>query len=139
MKPLRRKYFAEPSKSFSVLNPNYNNSDKSIKTVIESSTDDLLSVSGYKTSRTGISVGTEFEQMNDFFVNLEISNYYEDLETSSTAKNIVKKQEGNYFENLLTYALKYNKLDQDFQPTDGFINYFSKLFFLKSEIPCLIL
>ena len=118
---------------FSVLNPNYNNSDKSIKTVIESSTDDLLSVSGYKTSRTGISVGTEFEQMNDFFVNLEISNYYEDLETSSSAKNIVKKQEGNYFENLLTYALKYNKLDQDFQPTDGFINYFSQTLPLISD------
>ena len=43
--------------------------------------------------------------MNDLFVNLEISNYYEDLETSSTANSIVKKQEGNYFENLLTYSI----------------------------------
>ena len=76
---------------FSVINPNYKNSDKSIKTVIESSTDDFMSTSGYKTSRTGFSIGTEFEQMNDFFVNLEISNYYEDLETSSTANKYSKK------------------------------------------------
>ena len=40
--------------------------------------------------------------------------------------NIVKKQEGNYFENLITYSLKYNKLDQNFQPTDGYINFFSQ-------------
>ena len=111
---------------FTVLNPNYKNTDKSIKTVIESSTDDFMSSSGYKTSRTGLSLGTEFEQMNDLFVNLEISNFYEDLETSSTATNIVKKQEGNYFENLITYSLKYNKLDQNFQPTDGYINFFSQ-------------
>ena len=67
---------------FSVLNPNYKNSDKSINTVIESSTDDFMSTSGYKTSRTGLTLGTEFEQFNNFFVNFEISNYYEDLETS---------------------------------------------------------
>ena len=66
-------------------------------------------------------------------VNLEISNYYEDLETSSTANAIVKKQEGSYFENLLTYSLKYNKLDQNYQPTDGFINFFSQTLPLISD------
>mgnify|MGYP003313179734 CR=1 FL=1 len=54
---------------FSVLNPNYKNSDKSINTVIESSSDDFMSTSGYKTSRTGLTLGTEFEQFNNFFVN----------------------------------------------------------------------
>ena len=43
-----------------------------------------MSSVGYKTSRTGLSVGTEFEQKNDLFVNLEISNFYEDLKTSSS-------------------------------------------------------
>ena len=64
---------------FSALNPNYNNTDKSIKTEIESSTNDFMTSSGYKTSRTGLTVGTEFEQKKDLFVNLEISNFYEDL------------------------------------------------------------
>ena len=31
-----------------------------------------------------------------------------------------KKQEGDYFENLLTYNLTLNKLDQNYQPSDGF-------------------
>lgn len=118
---------------FSVLNPNYKNSDKSIKTVIESSVDDFMSTSGYKTNRTGFSLGTEFEHRSDLFVNIEQSNYYEDLETSSTANNIIKKQEGNYFENLLTYTISYNKLDQNFQPTDGFINRFSQTLPLYSD------
>ena len=118
---------------FSVENPNYNNSDKLIKVSLESSTNDYMSSSGYKTSRTGLSLGTEFEQMNDFYVNLELSNFYEDLETSSSANNIVKKQEGNYFENLITYSLSYNKLDQNYQPTKGFINKFSQTLPLYSD------
>ncbi len=123
---------------FSVLNPNYKNSDKSIKTVIESSSDDFFTLSGYKTSKTGISIGTEFEQMNDMFVNIEISNYYEDLETSSNANSIVKKQEGSYFENLLTYEIKYNKLDQNYQPTDGFFNSFSQTLPVVSDDKSLV-
>ena len=111
---------------FSVINPNFKNTDRSIQTTIESTSQDFMSSSGYKTNKTGFSVGTEFEQKNDLFVNLELSNYYEDLETSSTASNIIKKQEGNYFENLLTYRITYNKLDQNFQPSDGFKNNFSQ-------------
>ena len=118
---------------FSVNNPNYNNSDKSINLSVESSANDFMSTSGYKTSRTGISLGTEFEQKNNYFVNLQLSNFYEDLETSSSATSILKKQEGNYFENLLTYSISYNQLDQNFQPTDGYINKFSQTLPLYSD------
>ncbi|MDA9728324.1 outer membrane protein assembly factor BamA, partial [Candidatus Pelagibacter sp.] len=118
---------------FSALNPNYNNTDKSIKTEIESSTNDFMTSSGYKTSRTGLTVGTEFEQKKDLFVNLEISNFYEDLETSNSATNIIKKQEGNYFENLLKYRITLNKLNQNFQPTDGFVTHFSQTLPIYSD------
>ena len=118
---------------FSVTNPNFRNSDKSIKTVIESSVNDFMSTGGYKTERTGFTIGTGFEQKNDLFVNLEISNYYEDLETTSSATSIVKKQEGNYFENLLSYKITYNRLDQDYQPTDGFKNSFSQTLPIYSD------
>ena len=118
---------------FSVINPNINNSDRLIKTEIESSSTDFMSSSGYKTDRTGFTIGTEFEQKNDVFVNLEFSTFYEDLETASSATSIVKKQEGTYFENLISYNIKYNKLDQNFQPTDGFINNFSQTLPLYSD------
>jgi outer membrane protein insertion porin family len=68
---------------FSVLNPNYKNSDKSVKTSIENTSNDFMSSSGYKTNRVGFTLGTEFEQMTDFYVNIETLNFYEDLETSS--------------------------------------------------------
>ncbi len=104
---------------FSVVNPNYKNTDRSITTTLESTTSDFLSTGGFKTSRTGFGIGTGFEQYEDFYVNLDVSAYYEKLETTSTASSVKKKQEGDYLENLLSYSLTLNKLDQNYQPTDG--------------------
>ncbi len=104
---------------FSVVNPNYKNTDRTVNTTLESTTSDFLSTGGFKTSRTGFGVGTGFEQYDDLFVNLDVSAYYEKLETTSTASAQKKKQEGDYLENLFTYNITLNKLDQNFQPTDG--------------------
>ena len=105
---------------FSVENPNYKNTDRSLNTVIESTSSDFLSTGGFKTSRTGFGIGTGFEQYSDLYVNLDISAYYEKLETASTASAYKKRQEGDYLENLLSYNISLNKLDQNFQPTDGY-------------------
>ena len=105
---------------FLVVNPNFKNTDRSLNTTIESTSSDFMSTGGFKTSRTGFGIGTGFEQYSDFFVNFDLSTYYENLETSSTASAYKKKQEGDYFENLFTYNLTLNKLDQNFQPTDGY-------------------
>ena len=90
--------------------PNYKNSNRSLQTTIESTTSDFLSTGGFKTSRTGFGIGTGFEQLSDLYVNLDISAYYEKLETTSTASAFKKKQEGDYIENLFTYDLTLNKL-----------------------------
>ena len=105
---------------FIVVNPNFRNTDRSINTTIESTNTDSLDTTGFKTSRTGIALGTGFEQYSDLFVNLDLSAYYEKLETSSTASAHKKKQEGDYLENLLSYKLVFNKLDQNYQPSDGY-------------------
>ena len=111
---------------FSVLNPNFRNSDRSLKTTIESTTSDFMSSSGYKTTRTGLSLGTGFEQFEDIFINFDISNYYEKLVTSDSATEIKKKQEGDYFENLFLYSITLNKLNQNFQTTDGYFTKFTQ-------------
>ncbi len=111
---------------FSVTNPNFMNSDRSLNTTIESTTSDFMSSSGYKTTRTGLSFGTGFEQYQDIFINFDISNYYEKLVTSDTATEIKKKQEGDYFENLFLYSITLNKLNQNFQPSDGYFTKFSQ-------------
>ena len=118
---------------FSVLNPNFKNTDRSINTTIESTSSDYMTSSGYKTSRTGLKLGTGFEQYDDLFVNVDISNYYERLETSDAASAIKKKQEGDYFENLLSYGITLNKLDQNFQPTDGYMTIFNQTLPIYSD------
>jgi len=114
------------SGKFKIINPNFRNSDRSLNTTIESTTSDFLSTSGYKTTRTGLSFGSGFEQYQDVFINFDISNYYEKLVTSDKATEIKKKQEGDYFENLFLYSITLNKLNQNFQPTDGFFTKFSQ-------------
>ena len=118
---------------FSVSNPNFRNTDRSLNTTIESTTTDFMTSSGYKTSRTGLSFGTGFEQYEDLFINFDISNYYENLETSDKASDIKKRQEGDYFENLFSYSLTMNKLDQNFQPTDGYRTSFTQTIPLISD------
>ncbi len=118
---------------FSVVNPNFRNTDRAINTTIESTSSDYMTSSGYKTSRTGLKLGTGFEQYEDLFFNIDISNYYEKLETSSLASAIKKKQEGDYFENLVSYSVTLNKLDQNFQPTDGHIAKFSQTLPIYSD------
>jgi len=116
-----------------INNPNFRNTDRAINTTIESTSSDFMTSSGYKTTRTGIKLGTGFEQYEDLFFNIDISNYYEKLETSSLASDIKKKQEGDYFENLISYSLTLNKLDQNFQPTDGYISKFSQTLPIYAE------
>ena len=118
---------------FSVTNPNFRNSDRSLTTTIESTSTDFMTSSGYKTSRTGLGFGTGFEQYEDLFINFDISLYYEKLETSSLASEIKKRQEGDYFENLFSYSITTNKLDQNFQPTDGYRTSFTQTLPLISD------
>ena len=56
------------------------NTDRSFNSTIESTSSDFLSTGGFKTSRTGLGIGTGFEQYQDLFVNLDLSTYYEKLD-----------------------------------------------------------
>ena len=111
---------------FRISEPNFKNSDKTLNTTIESSRNDLMSKFGYKTNETGFSFGTTFEQYQDIFFSPEISMYYESLTTSSKASNAKKKQEGDYLDTNFSYSLNLNKLNQNFQPTDGYRSTFSQ-------------
>ena len=51
---------------------------------------------------------------------LGTSNFYEKIETDSTASARQKKQEGNYFDTFLNLNFDYDKRNQKFQTTDGF-------------------
>jgi len=103
----------------SINNPNYKNSDKSLITKIEATQMDNMSRFGYKSSKTGFSVGTSFEQYQDIYFSPEISNYFESLKTSSKASAAKKKQKGDYIDSNFNYGLTLNKLNQNWQPSSG--------------------
>ena len=110
---------------FSVNNPNFRNSDKSINLNVQSLETDRLEDSGYKTNKTGFGFGTSFEYQDDVFIGLGQDSYYEKIETNSSASTRQKSQAGNYWDTFLNLNLDYDKRDQKFRPTDGFKSFYS--------------
>ena len=104
----------------SVTNPNYNNSDKSVYFVSEIREIDRLTESGYKTNRQGFSIGTNFEYLDDFNLGIGTANYFEKIETNSSASARQKKQAGNYYDTFINLNFDYDKRNKKFQTDDGF-------------------
>ncbi len=111
--------------SFKVENRNYKNSDKSLFFTLDASETDRLKDSGYKFNKTGFDIGTRFEYFDDFFVKFGTSNYYEKIETDSTASARQKKQEGDYLDSFLQFGATLDKRNQKFQTSDGFFSSYS--------------
>ena len=110
---------------FSATNPNYNNSDKSFFISAEAIEIDNYQTFGYKTNKTGFSIGTDFEYLNDFYFGLNTSNFYEQIETNSTASAQQQSQEGNYWDSFINLNLNYDKRNQKFQTSSGFKSFYS--------------
>ena len=106
--------------SFSVTNPNFKNSDKLIYFSADAVETDRLKNFGYKTNKTGASIGTEFEYLDNFSFGIGNSNYYEKIETDSTASSRQKAQEGNYWDSFLNLTFDFDERNQKFQASDGF-------------------
>ena len=111
---------------FSVVNPNFNNTDKDLIFSIESSETDRFTNYGYKTQKHGFTLGSRFEHLDDLFITPSLDTYYENLETNSTASNSLKKQNGSYLDMNINYLLDFDKRDQTYNTTDGFRSRFSQ-------------
>lgn len=111
---------------FNVINKNYKNSDRDLIFGLQSLETDRLKNFGYKTNKTGLNLGTNFEYLNDLFLSPQVSIFNEKIETSSSASNLLKKQEGSYIDFNTSYSLTYDKRDQSFQPKSGFLSRFSQ-------------
>ncbi len=110
---------------FSVKNPNFNNSDKSVYARAQALETDRLTESGYKSNKAGFAFGTAFEYQDDLFLGLGQSSFYEKIETNSSASTRQKQQEGNYWDTFITLNLDYDKRNQKFKTTDGYRSYYS--------------
>ena len=126
------------SGQFNIINPNYNNSDKSLTFGLQALENDKLSDFGYKSNKIGSLIGTNFEYLEDFKFGLEASSFIEKIETNSTASARQKTQEGNYFDTYLNLDFDYDKRNQKFQTSDGFRSFYSVDLPLVSETNTLI-
>ena len=105
---------------FTVNNPNFNYTEKSLDTSFFAINTDKMADSGYDSSEVGFSFGTGFEQYDNLFFKPTFRTVAEKLETNSLASSSIKKQEGNYFTSTVGYTFDYDLRNQKFQTTDGF-------------------
>ena len=122
----------------SLNNPNYKGSNRSLNTSIESTVTDRLKNFGYKSNKTGFSIGSGFEFYDDLYWNTGFSSYVEKLETDSTASASMKKQVGSYFDTYFNQTFTYDKRNQKFKTSDGYISRFTQNVPLISESYTLI-
>ena len=118
---------------FTVENPNFNYSEKSLSTSVFAVNTDKMAESGYDSSEAGFSFGTKFEQYDNLFFSPSFKTVAEKLETNSLASSSIKKQEGNYFTSTIGYSFDYDVRNQKFQTSDGFRSRFFQTLPLISE------
>ena len=110
---------------FIIENPNYKNSDKSISFSLQASEDDKLDTYGYKSTRTGFTIGTNFEYYDDLFFGLATENFIEDIKVTSKASSKQKKMAGNYLDSFISLDLNYDKRDQKFATSKGYFSFYN--------------
>ena len=81
--------------SFTVNNPNFNSTDKSLFVSAEVTETDKLKTNGYKTNKQGFTIGTGYEAFKDLTFRPSLSSYFEDLDTDTNASANMKKLQGS--------------------------------------------
>jgi len=117
----------------SLNNPNYQGSNRSLNISLESTITDRLKNFGYKSNKTGFTIGSGFEFYDDLYWNTGISTYIEKLDTDITASASMKKQEGSYLDTFFNHTLVYDKRNQSYKTSDGYISKFTQNVPLISE------
>tara|TARA_Y100000590_G_scaffold439515_1_gene563657 strand:- start:3250 stop:5496 length:2247 start_codon:yes stop_codon:yes gene_type:complete len=114
------------SGNIAVANPNYNYSGNSVFTSLDVSSTDKVTNSGYKSTKTGFVLGTEFEQYENIYLSPSINLSFEDIEVEVDATDAMKKMEGSYENIDFSYGITQDSRNQPFQPTDGYITKFDQ-------------
>ena len=108
------------------LIPNFKYSENSLSVDTTRRDTDLLSSNGYKNKLTSFTLGTSFEQKQNFYFSPSLNFEYEKLETTKTASAKLKDQEGSYYNLNFDYGLLYDLRNQSYATTDGFYSKFNQ-------------
>mgnify|MGYP001422401669 CR=1 FL=1 len=103
-----------------VRNPNYNFTGNAVSAALDVSSTDRANTSGFKSSKTGFTLGTSFEQYENVYFSPDISLAWEDIEVDDTASSTIKTMDGNYFNADFGYGLTVDKRNQPYKTTEGY-------------------
>ena len=120
------------SGSLSVNNPNFNYTGNAVFASFDVSSTDMSATSGYESSKTGFSLGTQFEQYQNIYFSPSITAVYEDIEVKDSASTTVKKMDGSFSNLDFVYGITVDRRNQAFQPTSGYRTSF------RQSLPLLI-
>lgn len=121
------------SGQFIYSKPNFAYSDNTLFTSIKSTSTDYIGDYGYKTNENSFSIGTTFQQYENFYISPKLLTSFETLETTNKASANLKKQKGDYFDTYFNYGIDYDLRNQAYQPTDGTRTFFSQQLPIISE------
>ncbi len=113
------------SGKFNVKNRNFKDTEKTINFGLQAIETDKLENFGYKSSRLGGLIGTNFEYRQDFSLGIQGSSFIETIDTNSTASQRQKSQKGDYFDTYLNLDFDLDKRNQNFRTSDGYRSIYS--------------
>ena len=106
--------------SIAISDPNYNFSGNRVFTNLSLGSTDTESTTGFKSTKTGVALGTQFEQYEDIFFAPSLDLSYEEITTSSTASTSVKSMAGTFTNLDFNYSIVSDQRNQSFGTTDGY-------------------
>ena len=109
-----------------IRDPNYHFSNNAVFGSLDVASSDFADTSGYESSKTGFSIGTEFEQYEDIFLSPTLYASYEDIEVQSSASSSIKRMDGTFTNFDFQYGITFDKRNQPFQPTSGYKSKFTQ-------------
>ena len=105
--------------------PNYDFLGNSFNYFLSSTSNDKPD-QGYENAVLIAGTQTTFEQYKDIYATLGVSASYDDLKTTSSASDSLKKQSGTFTEIAGNYGFSYDKRNRTFMPTEGSVISFSQ-------------
>ena len=105
---------------FNYNESNFNNSNRDLSIGLYSERNQYDNA-GYTNTKAGSRIGTKYEVYEDVFFSPSISIQYDSVSTSSSASSLVKKREGDFITNSLSYNFLFDKRNSKFRPTEGYL------------------
>ena len=100
--------------------PNYKFSGNRLFSTLSLGSTDTEATTGFKSTKTGASVGTQFEQYENIYLSPAIAVSREEITTASTASTSVKSMAGTFTNLDFNYAIVSDQRNQSYGTTDGY-------------------